>query len=1085
MIARVLRLLASCLLLQAAPAMAQDTYRLDIPAQPLTRALQVFANQSGLSLVHYAKITQDKRAPAVKGSYTPDEALNRLLNRSGLTYAYVNSRTIEIRRITSHVGTDESAAAHIPAGVGQSAGELRLARVQTGETAQRTDSAGNGGEEEKGTPEILVKGRRTLNTDIRRTEDDPQPYVVFDSEDIQNSQASSLEEFFRTRLPMNAAAGSVNQNTGEGQTTSSINLRGLGQNETLVVVDGRRLPELTSSGFPLQPDLNGIPLAAIERIEVLPSTAGGIYGGSATGGVVNIVLRRDYRGLELNGRYANTFDTDTGAMRLDANAGFSLENGRTTVMISATHSQANNLTIGDRDFARRAIALQLNNNPGAVTGSIVPPLGSTPNINSYSFDANGQVPLTLDPIYGGTALGNITTYIPIGYAGPDSDNGAALVANAGQYNLNLPAGVNGGERGLLATPTMNSVALNLRREFGARVEAFLDVSSLGNKARSSGASVPDLALLYADQPENPFQQDIVVTFPTPGFIFPNRSESTTVRATAGLIARLPHDWTGEIDYGWNRSRFERETTIATVNNTAFDLLFGVPPAAGQPGLNPLQEGMAYPLDFTPFLLPTPNAFSGPYDTVLKDATLRLSGPLIDLPGGPLRLAALVSRRETDIKEAFYQYINTTNATANLEPLYNTSWYPRRSQDTDSYYLETRIPLISRNNASSLARELELQLSVRHDKYMTTGNPISSMAVASREGPFPSLTYTTGRFGSTDYTVAVRYAPLEDLTLRASFGTGFLPPSVTQVAPSITTYNFSLGLSDPMRGDTNSYVGESFTYVSGGSANLQPETSESVSVGMIFTPRVLPGLRLSVDYTQIDKNDEIQIPGAQYLLDNEANFPGRITRGANLPGDQPGWAGPITSFDATAVNIARSKLEAYDVQLDYMLQTGRFGHFHWYAIATWQPHYTNQLRPDLETVDRIGYTGGPLKLRGNAGLLWDLDAVTFGWNVQHYDSYYIYTATAGESSRQTAIFNQGSAVVPAQTYHDLHVNYRFDEAARFAGGLLANTELSFGIQNLLDTSPPILASTSSTSAGYSTYGDPRLRRYTISLRKSFH
>src|SRR5262249_9293075 len=153
-----------------------------------------------------------------------------------------------------------------------------------------------------------VKGSKSINADIERTEDDSQPYVVFSADDIRESQASTLEDFFKARLPMSASQGTTRQ-TANGDNTSSINLRGLGANQTLIVVDGRRLPGLASGFNSLQPDINGIPLAAIERIEVLPSTASGIYGGGATGGVINIVTKKSYSGVEMGATYGNTFDT--------------------------------------------------------------------------------------------------------------------------------------------------------------------------------------------------------------------------------------------------------------------------------------------------------------------------------------------------------------------------------------------------------------------------------------------------------------------------------------------------------------------------------------------------------------------------------------------------------------------------------------------------------------------------------------------------------------------------------------------------------------------------------------------------------
>jgi outer membrane receptor protein involved in Fe transport len=260
--------------------------------------------------------------------------------------------------------------------------------------------------------------------------------------------------------------------------------------------------------------------------------------------------------------------------------------------------------------------------------------------------------------------------------------------------------------------------------------------------------------------------------------------------------------------------------------------------------------------------------------------------------------------------------------------------------------------------------------------------------------------------------------------------------------------------------------------------------------VIFTPRFVPGFRLSIDYTRIEKVDEIQTPQPQFLLDNEDSFPGRIVRGSNLAGDPPGWAGPITSFDMTLINIAKTSVEAYDVQAGYMLETKRFGDFYGYAIATRQLHYRNQLRPDEPVVDRAGFSGGPLKWRGNLGVDWRRGPLALSWNMQYYDSYWVYTAlalpltSAQTEARATSVLNQGSAAVPRQIYHDLFATYRLNAVMPFGAGFLADTEISVGIQNLFDKSPPILASTVPVPAGYSTYGDPRMRRYSISVRKNF-
>ncbi len=1074
----------------------QLTLRID--SQPMGTALKQLADQAGLQVVYPTEVVNPKLiAPALQGKYTAAAALSQLLSGSGLSYHFINSQTVAIRSEVREISS-----AVIPAG-GHQAMHLALVEAppQSGASAAGNAKSGSDpehgedSEAQAGTPEILVKGQRNLNVDIKRTEDAPQPYVVFDKEEIQRSQAVHLEEFLKSRLPMNAAGATYGQTVGDSATqSSSIDLRGLGPDQTLILVNGRRLPNISTLGFSFQADINGIPMAAVERIEVLPSTAGGIYGGSATGGVINVILRNEYTGLDTRITYANTFDGDAANIRMDANAGFSLEGGRTQITLAATRAQANDLMVRDRDFHSRGLALQLQNNPTAITGASFAPLGATVNIRSADFDpmTNQRLNLTLDPGYGGTSLGSTITHLPMGYAGPDSDGGAALIANANQYNLAVPEDMSGGQLGLFAGPSLKSASINVRREFTSYLDVFLDLSQLGNIGSGYYAAVPSAITLPANAPNNPFQQAIDVRFPTPNLSFRTRTESITRRATAGLIFRLPGHWTGEIDYNWSRARLEQINTFFVADSVAACVLArgvgaGVDPdgagpllpcAAGdsRPALNILQEGNTFPIDFGPYQLPSPNQFIGPFDTTLKDATLRLSGPVFDLSGGPLTLSTLVERREETLEDAIYQDMETTRDVYYL-------FYPQRSQDADSYYLEARAPLISSKNAQPWARALELQASVRHDKYETRAPLTNSYYLLSID-ELPGPDYSVNNVKSTDYTFAIRYAPLQDVAFRASIGTGFIAPSTVHIAPRVRQAFFSLG-SDPKRGFNSTFVGQPFTWISGGNPNLNPEQSESWSAGMVLTPRFAPALRLSLDYTRIEKTDEIYTPPWQFFLDYEDNLPeGRIQRGPNLPTDQPGWAGPITHFDASFLNASSTSLEAYDIQADYAVATDRWGAFRWYAVASWQPHYRGQVLPGTPFVENVGYSFGPLEWRGNLGVTWDRGPLSMTWNAQYYNAYRVYRSTSQPAAIDLAILNQGAEWIPDQIYHDLNATYHFDSDLQFAGGFLADVEVSVGVQNLFNESPPILAITSPSGRAYSPYGDPRLRRYTVTISKSF-
>jgi outer membrane receptor protein involved in Fe transport len=1075
----------AALLLNAAPAFevvradphgqAAGTVALDIKAQPIGDALNEFARQVGLQVVLFADVGAGVTTPRVSGVYAPQEALKLLLAHTGLYFEYVNARTIAVRASNADTAAGDpgasgsmngATAGESAAGLGRdsSAGQLRLARSEQNDRGGEAQTAAVSEESEvdgKGTPEMLVKGRRTLNTDIQRTENDMQPYVVFDREQLEHAMSTNLEDFLKTRLPMNTVQQTNSQNASAIRgNQSSINLRGLGDNQTLILVNGRRMPSINTLGAFGQPDISAIPLSAVERIEVLPSTASGIYGGGATGGVINIITRQDYSGIELRVDYGNSFDADATTRRIDGNAGFSLFDGRTQVLLAASHAESNPLLTAERDFVGRARSLQLANNPGAFHDAATPPLGYTSNIRSVD-GSNLQLKMQ----FGSTQLNSPFTHVPVGYAGAAADNAAALAANAGRYNLDLQDAINGGQRSLLSSPTVESATASLRHAFGESVEVFVDGVWLENRGRSFAADPPNVVTLQPEATNNPFTTAIRVRFPATGLELLSKSDSETVRAAAGIIARLPRDWTAAAEHNWNRSRTLFELTDPILASSANGAL-----ANGT--LDVMRDLNAFPLNYMPYLLPPDGFVLGPATTTLQNTTLRLSGPVFELPGGPLMLSSLIERRkeETDttfLKQTFGAFV-----------FYDVT--PQRDQTIDSYYLELRAPLIAPDGTSG--RSLELQASVRHDNYASRASNPPSVTLFARDEPLPPLDYTTNEVSATKYTLGLGFSPTEDLMLRASVGTGFLPPSIGQIVP-FAPLTFSTDLVDMKRENVLSTVGPA-TFTFGGNINLRPEDSESWSVGAVFTPHRLPGLRLSVDYSRIEKTDEITMLTAQQILDLEDALPGRVTRDMLTPEDAAlnYTGGEITAIDQSAVNIAAARLEAFDLQADYAWRSALGGDVRVYAIFTWQPDFERQAVSGAAFVNSVGFSNGQLEWRGNAGIDWTREAWTFGWNTQYYDAYFVYSAGSSAATIAAAMLNQGSDTIPSQTYHDLFVRYRFDDAG-FVNRWLAGLQVSAGIHNLFNEIPPILASTASTN-GYSTYGDPRLRRYVINVVKRF-
>jgi outer membrane receptor protein involved in Fe transport len=1014
----------------AAPAYAQQrTYAFDIPAQDLSKAVRAFAKTTRQQVSFNGDQLRGKQSTTVKGQFGADAALQQLLQGTGVAFRRADRGVIVL--VPSAVG-NASAAGEAASSMGEDVAE-----------------------DEKGVAEILILGKRSQNVDVRRTEDDPQPYVVFSQKDIEQSQATNLEDFIRARLTSNTTqAANAQQNNNFGNQ-SSINLRGLGTNQTLILVNGRRVPginNINSGGDLNQPDVNGIPLAAIERIEVLPTTASGIYGGSATGGVVNIILRTDYKGLEVGIRYESPFDFKGHKATFDFFGGIPLEGGRTSINVRASLSRSSPLKAGDRDFAILGRELLQRNVPGAVTSGVVT---RTPTIYAWS-GAN----LVLKS---GPDLGSPFTYIPRGYPGTASDGGAALIANAGKVNLELPAGVEGRDANLLNNPRVTSFGASIRREFSDSLTAYVDFGTYSNEGRLLSAAASNFAFISASAPNNPFTDDLFVTYPHPNLKFETIDTSKLMNVNAGAILRLPKRWSLSVDGGFSRTKYKDVGVSPSVNFDFFlndnDIQNGI--------IDVLKDVEAFPVNYGPYLLPSPNSIIGPNITKLTTLSARLGGPIFKLPGGDVYLTTLLERREEKAEASFVDNIDIFN---NFTP--TIYYFPDRSQRVYSAYAELKAPILSDR---PFVHELLVQGSVRHDRYRTRSVPTLSYVVPSRDGPLPDVDHQTNEVHSTDVTIALKYAPSPDVYLRASYGTGFLPPSIAQIAEQ--TINSNIFVTDPKRGNLRTLY-QQIPVTVGGSPDLRPEQSKSWSLGVVATPTFLPGLRISFDYTAINKDDEIRSLSSQAIVDLEDVLSGRVTRGPLEPNAPPGFtAGPIIGLNQSLVNVAHTKVRALDFQGDYDLDLGTSGKLHFYAVATRQLDLERRTTQNTATVESVGFLDGPLKWRANGGATWTHGPITLGWNTQYYDSYKIYASTANQSSINFFVRRQGSARIRRQNYSDVYLSYDFD------GGILDKTKVALGVQNIFNQRPPTIAETFATG-GYSPYGDPRLRRFSISVRKGF-
>lgn len=1023
----------------SAKAPAQTT-TYAIPPGDLVQVVNEISRYSGLQIVYDIESLRGLKSGAVSGTLTLQQALDKALKGTGLTWEKVSPTTVTIK-----------AKASVPAAPVQATKPPSDAVTEV--PAQKPQDVTT-------LPEILVKGSRSLNVDIPRTQDDIQPYVVFEREDLDLSQATNIEEFLTTRLPMNQAKGTMSRNTpeGDGGNRSSFNLRGLGTNQTLILINGRRAPGVSTlrTGDLGQPDLNGIPLSAVDRIEVLPTTASGIYGGGATGGVINVILRKDYIGGEVRLRYDNSFDSDSSRGGIEFSAGFPLEGGRTSVMISGSYTDGSDLQVRDRDFAERGRELMRKNDPERFLGFYV--LGTQTNVF-------GSGALTLDD---GTPVGASYGTVPAGYTG--GDGGGGLLAGAGAVNIQIPDTIAGGLQSLSAVPTTKNFTLSLRREFGASVDGYLDYGIYRNEGKNKWAGLGYTFNLDGSAPGNPFQESVRVAVPFYDETLTRNSlaVSETERLNAGFIFKLPGNWSADVDFNRSVSTNDLKQEPSTLD------MYAVGQAMESGALNVFRDLTQFPLDLTPYTTDSLRHY-GPGDGKLAEYAIRAGGPIFELPAGEVRLTAQLSSRSEKADEVISDTV--TQFVGDLAEYSYTSYryYPSRHQDVRSLYVETTAPLIAPFQDVPYVNSLEIQASFRRDEYTTESvSPGLWIELESPASPIPAYSLFTSKTSSNDFTLGFMYRPAADLAFRASFGTGFLPPSLAQVAGEQSEAQFFV--TDPKRGNVFG-ITQPLTFSIGGSAAVNPERSKSFSAGLVYTPDFVPELRLSADYTRIKKEDEITSLTIQQIINLEDSLPGRVVRGANLPDDPAGYAGVITAIDMTLFNLASSKMEAWDFQGEYTRKLQNGGELQLFGVATLQTTMEGQAIPDSPIIDRVGYSNGPLRWRGNLGMVWKTGPWTTTFNAQWYDDYKVYNSYDSVADQNALTKQQGSSRVDSQMYADISTRYSF------SSGLLEGMWISAGVRNVFGASPPILATTDSRG-GYSTYGDPRGRVYVLSLQKSF-
>jgi outer membrane receptor protein involved in Fe transport len=642
----------------AKPAPAQELQQVsvdervqfDIAAQPLSGALSEFARQARVNALYFSDDLRGLTSPPLQGAFTRQEALDRLLARS---------------RYSGHItGTNLVLVENDPALPQR--GSAASSAVERGALADAGRPDENPHEEE-----IVVTGTR-----IRGAPPAGSNVLTLDREAIDALGRSTVQDVIQS-LPQNFA-GSQNEATQLGTRdarsnltfSSTVDLRGLGADATLTLVNGRRL---APAGFGNFVDISTIPLSAVERIEVLADGASAIYGSDAVGGVVNIILDRDFEGAETSLRLG-------GAAQGGAeDFGFSQLGGVSTPSAHVTfgYEYRNRGDVDTRyreftesaDFRARGGSNfnRIQSNPGNITR-----IGAT------------TVSLAIPRNQDGTSLSQ-----------------AELVAgnpNFGEINQGA---------WLVPQQTTHAAFVSANKRFG-ELEIFGDFLAGYRHAYMERAQLPTNLVVpqsnYYRTLNNlfPGQGNLTIAYHMGADLGPITSETLT-RAYSGVggLAYSWGDWRAEASFAIAASREAIDTRnfYDSANNTVH--LASNNPATA---FNPFGDGSHTPASVLAGL--TFDQFTR-NDAQTETFSIRADGPLFSIWGGPVRAAiGAESRHEQFEITRFEDHRSGLSVRPTIAP---------GERDVDAIFAELNVPLVGESNNVPLIEQLTLSLSARREE----------------------------------------------------------------------------------------------------------------------------------------------------------------------------------------------------------------------------------------------------------------------------------------------------------------------------------------------------------------------------------
>ena len=899
--------------------------------------------------------------------------------------------------------------------------------------------------------------------------------IQIDQAAIKATGIASTNDLLKS-VPQISNIGSDEGRTGSGaggQTfnisqSSSINLRGLGAQATLTLIDGRR--PAPGGVFANLFDAATIPTIAIGNLEVLADGSSALYGSDAIAGVVNIGLRNSFNGLEANARY--TTADHYSAQRYSAIAGHKWSTGH--IMVAGEYYSNTSLAAS----ARPELFIGAGTPITQIASTAATPIGysattTLPNFTlrgvAYAENADGTVTAGVKNIFSQWTGAN---YLPA----------SKRYSFVGSFDQEITSGVD-----------FYVQAHYSRREFS---ELAARGSGGGAGAASTtltpGINNPYLTQFVAANPSlSPWVAGTRLSYSFLNSVGPSSQTgfASNWLVVGGFKVKLPSDFRADISLSHGENREHRLSTN-TVNNTALTT-----------ALNATTLATAFnPFGVTPdSVLNTIRGYNNQttgYNLTL--AALKVDGSLFSLPAGSVKIA--VGAEYAWNTEFIYNFATTNSAiNSSGDPIVQDTG---RKLGVASGYVEVVVPVFGAANAISGFQRLDLSAAVRYDRYnvqpcrVTLAGPLlQGQACVSAQ---PSFGTTNPKFGIT-------WKPTNDLTVRASYGTSFRFNLLASDPNGAPLYSATGAYGDSVLGTTIA------VRRGGGDINIKPETASTWTLGAEYKPEYLKGLTLSATYFNIRYNNVIGNADAVFGGNNATQSalfapyifrrPSKITPGADDTAfnalvatvtSSNFYTGGATAANTVAginsvnayieqrnQNIGTIKTTGIDFTANYAFDLGKTS---WLLGITGSKYFQylrslSATQPLTEVSNTIDFPNS-YRLRGQLGFATGPIKANFFAN---YTPSYLNTYDASGG-----VIGNGGAVgttVAAQATIDMSFAVDFGKLSQ--GAAFRDTVLSIDVINLLDKTPayarvgaPIVQNfDSSTASGLG-------QQISISLRKKF-